>query len=411
MDNFNLDGIKVEEDCREKRLYNIGVDLSPVLYFFVYKIICYGIENNMDNIFYQSREGETFIKVHKIIEDNNIFGRKIPNGDVIEVSRIATFAPSLKDFSISELMRLWSQYSVQSLDDLFKTLDIDIKDYKKSIEKFGIDSSKKIEKIWLDDRIKKMFEDITLKEKIDIEIKKKRAELLKYFETKGIYQDSNKIFVVDLGWRGTIQDNLAYIFEKKHIYGFYFALFDYYNKQPQNTTKQAFISDKKVVDEYIKPLVVLFEMLFNPESGSVVRYKDGKAIRKIKQTEYNTVIDWTSHIQRGMIEGVKVINGYMKKYRPTDAEIDDYIFNIVKKTKEKPPKELVNAYYSLVHNDTFGNGDYLDKGIHLSNWDKLNIIKTRNLLRKEDWKEAFFEYNHTYLLKFLLKVKEKFCKD
>lgn len=410
MNNFNIELLKVDPKDKVEKLYNIGVELSPLLYFFVYGIIDYAIKNNINTIYYQTREGETFIKVHDIIKENNVFEGKIPNNEILEVSRIATFAPSLKEFSIAELMRLWSQYSRQSVDDLFKTLNIDINNYVDYIEKFDIDSSKKIEKMWMDENIKNLFEDKSFVEKMNKEIKQKKIELLNFFERKGIYQDDKPMFVVDLGWRGSIQDNLAYIFDKKDICGFYYTLFDFYNDQPRNTTKEAFIKDKNVIEKYIKPMVVLFEMIFNPESGSVVGYKDGHAIRSIKQSEFDIVKNLTSHIQKGMIDGSRKLNEYTKNHKITNKEINTTICDLIKKLKENPPKDLAETYYNLVHNDTFGTGEYIDKNIKLSKLDKINIIKCRNILRKEDWKEAFFVYNNIHLLKYILKIKSKIKK-
>ena len=51
---------------------------------------------------------------------------------------MATFSASLKEFSVPELLRLWSQYRVQSMKALFKTLAIDIKNYKEYLGKYDL---------------------------------------------------------------------------------------------------------------------------------------------------------------------------------------------------------------------------------------------------------------------------------
>ena len=76
-------------------------DLEPDIqngnsYFFGYSIVEYAIKNNIDKVYYQTREGETFIKIHELIKRNNPFGVELPDCDTIEVSRMGTFSASLK---------------------------------------------------------------------------------------------------------------------------------------------------------------------------------------------------------------------------------------------------------------------------------------------------------------------------
>jgi HAD superfamily hydrolase (TIGR01549 family) len=409
--NFNLQKLKLKEiKDRQDKLYNLGIELSPLLYFYVEKIIEYAIKNKIEKIYYQTREGETFIKIHEMIKQHNIYGVKIPECDILEVSRIATFSPSLSEISIAELLRAWSQYRVQSLKAIFKTIGIQIDKYKSYIEKYGIDETVDIWEPWFDIKVQELFRDEEFKSKINEEIKEKREELIKFFEKKGIYKDKEPLFVVDMGWRGTIQDNLAYIYNEKKIGGYYYALFDYYNVQPENSYKLAFIEDRQVTYEYIGPMITVFEMLFNTESGSVIGYKDGQAKRKVKEEEYNTVVNMTSHIQRGMLEGSKVINEYLKCHPYENSEFNMYIYNLIKNMKTNPSKDLVDVYYSLIHNDTFGTGEYVDKRMKLSIIEKMNLIRTRNLLRKEQWKEAFMIHNNTKVLRFILSFKSNIRK-
>lgn len=406
--DFNLDSLKIKEASkREERLYNVGIDLAPLLYFFVNKIVEYGMRNNRSEIYYQTREGETFIKIHEMIKKDNIYEVKIPECKLLEVSRVATFGASLNEITISELLRLWSQYRCQSIKALFKTLDIDIKKYESIIKKYEIDIDEMIWEPWFNIKIQNLFNDDEFKNGINKELKEKRKQLIKFFESKGIVNDEKPMLIVDLGWRGTIQDNLAYIYTNKQIDGYYYALYDYYNVQPKNTTKFAFIKDKEITYEYIGKMITLFEMLFNPESGSVIYYKDNKAIRKVKESEYNTVKNITSYIQKGMLDGSKTINNYLECHPFENSEFDNYIYDIIRKMKEQPSKELVEAYYSLVHNDTFGTGEYVDKRLKLTRMQKMNIFKCRDLLRKEEWKEAFLIHNNIHLLKYILNLKSK----
>ncbi len=392
--NFDLSVAKKKDDTKEAKLFNSGVDLAPLLYFYGYSIVEYAIKNNIKTVYYATREGETFIKIHELIKKNNPFGVELPDCETIEVSRMATFSASLKEFSVPELLRLWSQYRVQSMKALFKTLAIDIKNYKEYLGKYDLIPDENIVDPWFDIRVQRLCADKEFKAKIQVELDRKRKELLEYFEKqKGITNNNEPMFMVDIGWRGTIQDNLAHIFTNKVIGGYYLTLYDFYNLQPENTFKLSYLDDKNIRDNEVASMITLLEWIYNPGTGSVIEYKQGEAIRKAKTEETDIVKKYIKPLQEGMFEGAKIINEYMK-YHPYEAiETKGYVYDLIRKTKKNPSKELIEAYYSMVFNDTFGTAEYVEKDDKLSTMQKLNIFKCRDMLRKEMWKEAFIVYN------------------
>ena len=392
--NFDLSVAKKKDDTKESKLFNSGVDLAPLLYFYGYSIVEYAIKNNIKTVYYATREGETFIKIHELIKENNPFGVEIPDCETVEVSRMATFSASLKEFSVPELLRLWSQYRVQSMKALFKTLAIDIKNYKEYLGKYDLIPDENIVDPWFDIRVQRLCADKEFKAKIQVELDRKKKELLEYFEKqKGITNNNEPMFMVDIGWRGTIQDNLANIFTNKVIGGYYLTLYDFYNLQPENTFKLSYLDDKNIRDNEVASMITLLEWIYNPGTGSVIEYKQGEAIRKAKTEETDIVKKYIKPLQEGMFEGAKIINEYMK-YHPYEAiETKGYVYDLIRKTKKNPSKELIEAYYSMVFNDTFGTAEYVEKDDKLSTMQKLNIFKCRDMLRKEMWKEAFIVYN------------------
>lgn len=404
--NFDLKQIKKEEKSKEDKLFNVGLELSPLLYFFGYSIVEYAIKNKIETVYYQTREGETFIKIHEMIQKNNPFGMEIPKSEIIEVSRMATFSASLKEFSITELLRLWSQYRKQSVNALFKTLAIDIEKYKKFMKKYNIDIDEKILFPWFDIKIQKLCKDTEFINKIQEDLNNKKIELTTYFKDElGIENDDKELFVVDIGWRGTIQDNLCYIYPNKRIGGYYLALYDYYNLQPENSYKISYLDNEKIRNNEIASMITLLEWIYNPGTGSVTGYKQGKAIRKAKTDETDIVNKYIKPIQEGMFAGAEIINEYMKYHPYESIETKDYVYALIKKIKTNPSKELIEAYYSMVFNDTFGTAEYVKKDDKLSNLERINIFKCRNMLRDEPWKEAFIVYNDIGYMNTLMEIK------
>ena len=109
----------------------------------------------------------------------------------------------------------------------------------------------------------------------------------------------------------------------------------------------------------------------------------------------------------GMFAGCKVINEYMMLHPYEAKEGKKVVYELIKDIKKNPQKELIDAYYNMVFNDIFGNNVYIDQQHRLSFFQRLNVFKCRNMLRKENWKEAFIVYNNLGYMKFLMKVKGK----
>lgn len=400
--NFDTDIAKKKGNSEEVELYNLGIDFSPLLYFFVANGIEQAIYSKHDKIFYQTREGETFIKAHEMIRSNSSL--KIPTSKLLEVSRRSTFAASLNEFSIGEMMRLWSQYRSMTMKSLYTTLNIDIKKYSLYFKKHDIDVEELIIEPWFNIKVINLFNDKEFLLKMNEELKKKKNSLIEYFNKEKIVKN-NSIFLVDVGWRGTIQDNISYIFPETNFLGYYYALFDFYNYQPDNTEKISYIKEREFAYEYIAPLVTFFEILFNTDSGSVKEYAKGLAIRKGKDKEKEYVARYTKHIQDGMLAGSKIIDDYLNIHPYEMSEFNNLVENIIVKIKRNPSKILAKAYYALVYNETFGVGEYIKKEGKLKFSDRISLTKIRKNLRSEMWKEAYLVNYDLRFVKYVLKGK------
>ena len=382
----------------KKSLYNQGIEFSAIAYYYIYDIIIDAVLKGYDKIYYQTREGETFIKFHEIIEKNNPFPFKVPKAELIEVSRVATFAASLDEFNVQNLLRIWSQYRAQSMKALFKSLDIDIEKYNEYFKKYDIDKEMTIYEPWFNFKVTTLLQDKEFKKEIEKELENLKG--------KGIEnKEGNKIYLVDIGWRGTIQDNLAFVLDKVHIEGGYIALFDYYNPQRENVAKRALIRDSKVTWEYVALTLTIYEMMFSSDTKSVAGYENGKAIRKGKKEEVDFVKNIILPIREGMIDGAKYIAKFMKERDIMEDMYLGYLYNLAREIKENPSKILVEAYYSLVYNETFGTGEYLNGRKKVTGLKRFNIIYVRNLMRNEPWKESLIVGNDLGFYVWLLNHK------
>ena len=192
-------------------------------------------------------------------------------------------------------------------------------------------------------------------------------------------------------------------------------MFEYYNYQPKNTRKFALITDKDFLYDSFQYLITFLENCFTPATGSVIGYKDKKAIRKVITNEKAFNEKHISDIQEGMMDGIKKINEYMKYRSVFKEDYTKYIEYILTEIKCKPSKEIVDVYTSIVQNDIFGTGDVISKNKNISFLQKLNPFYIRKRLRDEIWKEVIVKkYNLNFyyaVYKVLIKLKRIIKKE
>jgi hypothetical protein len=191
---------------------------------------------------------------------------------------------------------------------------------------------------------------------------------MRYLAQRGIRPQQRDLFIVDIGWRGTIQDNLAYLLPNTHITGCYLGLLNLLNEQPPNVEKLCYGPDESRdpphVAESIR-FVSPLEMLANTGAGSVHGYadQDGRvvAIRDAAAHENHVHTCYTQHFQQGVLAAVGMISDWVRTYAISAAEMRPLCLRLLARFARDPPRILARAFFDLSHNETFGVGRYVQR--------------------------------------------------
>ncbi len=383
-----------------KNLIDQGKEYSYFFYRFIKWILDDCKEKKIKKIYFFTREGEFFkILADKINDDRNL------ELEVLEVSRVATFCPSITEVSVNEMRRIWNLYSFQSMSSFCKSLDIKVDDIVKYLDKYDLSINEEIYRPYNDIRVKKLFDDRQFIEYINTEINKRKEIILKYFKHKGLENIKQRIAIVDIGWRGTIQDNISYILDNTTIYGYYLGLNKFFNIQPKNVFKYGFLNQYNGGEKYIDNVTPL-EMICNSPNGSVVGYTSNgaEAIRKIDEIENESYNNYMQYLQKGIVENIN--NSEFLNYS------DSKIFEILSEIIFNPNKYVAEAYFNLKHNEEFGVGAYIDKRRKF----KYGLLlkspfssKFRNNFRKDlidsTWPQGYLKISHLGVLNKYFKSK------
>lgn len=383
----------------------LGLKTTPLIAGFCLNILERAISSGSEKIFFLTREGEFFIKAFDVLIKhfkNHVSEIKLPEIDILEVSRLATFAPSLQEISLKEMMRVWNLYSTQSLGALFKTLNVDIAEFQDLIDKYAIPAEQQIQYPWQDARVQQLFDDASFKKKLWQHVLQQRSLLKHYFETKGLRDDMDiKVCIVDVGWRGTIHDNIALLYPNIHFTGVYLGLQKFLNDQPSNTSKFAFGPNLNHQLEYPHFLdsVAPIEMITNSPSGSVTGYeeKNGKfvAIRKIDDDENTAWSKFTKTFQEGILAGMESFSTAVLSYGLTHDQVRGYALKVWDVLISGNNKSLTDAFSNLNHNETFGLGGYVKKcqvpstcEILGALWNKVYRKNLISFIKANQWSEG-----------------------
>ena len=133
-------------------------DISLFFYGFIADMMESCIEKNIKKIYFFTREGEFYKEIFDVISkfyDENT----VPKSYILEVSRLSTFVASLREFTLDEMMRLWNQYSIQSMAAMFKSLAMDIGNVKVFLDRYSIDPNEVLTYPWTLEPVQKLFAD------------------------------------------------------------------------------------------------------------------------------------------------------------------------------------------------------------------------------------------------------------
>lgn len=350
-------------------IHAYGLRCSPLFVGYVLDIMERAAVRGAKRVFFFTREGEFFGELYRRLATSNMLGTPVPDAALLEVSRLATFSASLGACSTDELMRMWNQYSVQSLRAMLVSLGIDANAFAGHATRCGIDIDidEPITWPWQDERVRRFLDDAIAKGMLDDHLRQRREALLAYLHAAGAPTARGSMEIADIGWRGTIQDNLAHLLPDVTIHGHYLGLNRYLNAQPRNALKHAFGPDLNTSDtladliDFVAPI----EMLSNSPNGSVVGYRqqDGtmRAMREADAAE-NAVFDACSrHFQRGVLDSAAYWADFLRTHAYTADELRPPALQIWRDIIAAPPPFLAHAYFRLNHNETFGVGGYADK--------------------------------------------------
>ena len=410
------------------------------LYRFIEKLY-YNLENDgLDEVFFLSREGEYLKKLFDDFNDK-ICGKKIKSHYIL-VSRKSTYLPSLNKLEQEDFGVLLCQYLNSSIKEFLGSLnftkeEIDkvLVSYQKDLKNFKKNNLKQFDKEALEEMRKGNFDHkvVYLYKSELLQVLKENNEFKTIYETnrksqKDLFQryikqytNKKKICVVDVGWNGSIQDNIQNILGKEYqVSGYLYGLV---SRDPDKCKKKEGLVFSNVpavtnnFDLYGENRTI-YEIILGASHGSANKYKeeDGKVIVTTfeKEEEKNIYKNVVSKIQNNMFELFNKMEDLFENDYYDNLKIDKAINRDHFKMLFEPTEEQLKFFNKIYHYENFGVFEFsrfdLKQDLTLKFYIKENlkyILKRKHFFDDAFWPTLKLYNEKLYIPRLLYKTHKK----
>lgn len=381
--------------------FYLGVEAAPLFIGFAVWIAEQAVLRNFDKIIFLTREGEFFHAVHSAIFADGFFaGIKLPESSIFPVSRISTFSASLGRGDFEEVSRAWSIFGVQRVSALFAMLDVPTDDFSATLKELGLRVDEVVQNPSSDARLRALFAKPKFFEAVIASVQRNKVLLKDLLAAHGIVDGMN-VGVVDIGWRGTIQDNIALAAPAINFHGMYLGLRSFVNPQPLNVTKSAYGPHEEIESDLNKLFEVFsaMEMVCSSPNGSVIGYSrdDGKVlpVREISSDENVAYFEFSHRFQQGVLFSAGQWTPYLNAYVVSAMELRESAMKVWEGFRRSPPNILAEVFMQTPQHDAFGFGEVFSRNnfpslttIFLSPFNKKRRREIFSFVRRVQWTAA-----------------------
>ena len=367
-----------------------GIELAPLAVFLVARAIEEAHLKGTDRVHYLSREGSFLARVHEAIEPLlSPPGRSAIRAIHLPLSRRSTFAASLDEPFLGSMLRMWTMYPNQTVEAMLVSLGLDPEDCGPALGRAGLRVPEELDHAPSDPRVQALFDDREFLPLLREHVSFQKSALREF--VGGITDlDGDDFLAVDIGWRGTIQDNLVRALDIRSSTGFYLGLFPFLNPQPDGCRKIGVAFDANQGDEFdfAEPPGPI-ERAWTPDTPSMIGFhRVGAGFGPVWHGETGSTSSGVEAFQEGTSEAAPIVARWLAGMGLTIPLLRDGLLDRARRAWLVPPSGLADIWFDSDHDDTFGGlsqltGDsyypnpswlegslrkHLRKGARLSGW-------------------------------------------
>lgn len=376
-------------------------DLAFSLYYFIDKLYDRLRRDNRKDVFFLSREGEFLKKIFDFYQERRVVNGLRPiRTHYLMVSRKATFIASLKPLKEESFEMIFRQYVNISLYDFLSSLGFPEETQKQIGKRLCIDIYEKQTDLPRTQLYSNLIEDSFFQEEYETMRQEQKHNFEAYLKSFGVDFEKDGMCLVDVGWKGTIQDNILMFFgERVDILGLYLGLVAPGKIHPLNRKEGLLFTNipypQKNFYVYDENKSV-FEVMLGASHGSADHYvatENGiKVATAEKQEERDLYLNMISPMQNNIFKCIEKIDDALLNHSFDKDELERIVAGIHAKLVFLPKRAQIELFYHIYHYENFGVFEFtkFKTRDHISLSDRLRSFKRIFVERRVFFQSSFW---------------------
>lgn len=338
-------------------------ELAFTLYGFIEKLHQQLLRDGVRNVFFLSREGEFLKKLFDRYQALHRFGSRTRiSSHYLLVSRKSTYIASVQPLADEDFQILFRQYRKISLAEFLGSLNFPDEDIAALAQELAVEASEREEDFPSSPLFERLRALNSFKARYDQIRSEQRALLQRYVSSFNVNLAEEGLSLVDVGWKGTIQDNIHHAFDERlMVRGYYVGLIAPGRLSSTNQKVGLLFTSLPSESRYFpvfnenRPL---YEILLGASHGSAHRYRDrdGEVLVETQRLDqeqeiFETVI---RPIQNQLAES---FNDLARLFARTHLDIRDFEAELAQahaRMTLQPREEELAFFTKLHHYENFG---------------------------------------------------------
>ena len=254
------------------------------LWYFIFLLFEKLTAGNVKDVFFFSKEGEFLKKIFDRFQEK-VYGQAVIRSHYILVSRKATFLASLRSLEQEDFSRLFSHYRDISLRDFLLSLNFDENFSQTLCEGLGLAYSTCRSDLRSHIEFEKLLESDTFRLAYEQRRNQQRINFIHYLDSFEVNYPQRGLTIVDVGWKGSIQDNVFHILDcRVDIQGYYLGSLIATELRDNNRKTGLLFSDRPELSPFFNVYNnnrSLLEMVLGASHGSADGYYSAQEYEKL----------------------------------------------------------------------------------------------------------------------------------
>lgn len=254
-------------------------EMGLSLFYFTHLLFNQAVKDRKEILFFCSKEGEFLRRLFQRYQELR-FGQQVIESRYLLVSRKATYICSCQAIDQEGFERLFTLYRDQSLSEFLQSLNFSAREAHALCESLGLSPFPRHENLLGRGEFQTLIGSTLFRERYEAHRSLQKQNFLRYLEHQGVDFAKGHAALVDVGWKGSIQNNIYHTLGGQvRVSGYYLGLLSPTEHFENNEKLGILFSDVPIHSPYIHVFNnnrSLFEMVLGASHGSADGYFSGE---------------------------------------------------------------------------------------------------------------------------------------